>query len=227
MNIQNATQTLLPHPYSADSNGLNHKSLIRRASSSFKHNASFVARLPTIRRHKSQSLHSPGNPKPPSGGSGRTGRCPRVTDINASSENLAGLELASVSSIPAGAGPLVATGNDLPIVAGRSFLSTGGGGGGGGHFGGGGGGPSSSRRSSFVSGIFSSAVQRRGSGHESAPHTTPLDRADRQEQPHRYRIVRFRTPFEALFRGRSASTAIAAAAAATVAASGSSHLPDQ
>lgn len=88
MNIQNATQTLLPHPYSADSNGLNHKSLIRRASSSFKHNASFVARLPTIRRHKSQSLHSPGNPKPPSGGSGRTGRCPRVTDINASSENL-------------------------------------------------------------------------------------------------------------------------------------------
>ncbi|XP_061500889.1 uncharacterized protein LOC4576494 isoform X2 [Anopheles gambiae] len=175
----------------------------RRASSSFKHNASFVARLPTIRRHKSQSLHSPGNPKPPSGGSGRTGRCPRVTDINASSENLevtnngrpmnpslsedsvaetalskknsdAGLELASVSSIPAGAGPLVATGNDLPIVAGRSFLSTGGGGGGGGggHFSGGGGGPSSSRRSSFVSGIFSSAVQRRGSGHESAPHTT-------------------------------------------------------
>uniref|UniRef100_A0A1Q3FTL0 Putative kcnq potassium channel isoform i n=2 Tax=Culex tarsalis TaxID=7177 RepID=A0A1Q3FTL0_CULTA len=61
-----------------------------RASSSFKHNASFVARLPTIRRHKSQSLHSPGNAKPPSGsGSGRAGRCPRVTDINASSENLA------------------------------------------------------------------------------------------------------------------------------------------
>ncbi|XP_055536516.1 potassium voltage-gated channel subfamily KQT member 1-like isoform X14 [Wyeomyia smithii] len=64
-----------------------------RASSSFKHNASFVARLPTIRRHKSQSLHSPGNAKPSSGstgggGSGRAGRCPRVTDINASSENL-------------------------------------------------------------------------------------------------------------------------------------------
>ncbi|XP_055630794.1 potassium voltage-gated channel subfamily KQT member 1 isoform X22 [Toxorhynchites rutilus septentrionalis] len=64
-----------------------------RASSSFKHNASFVARLPTIRRHKSQSLHSPGNAKPPSGGgsgsgSGRAGRCPRVTEINASSENL-------------------------------------------------------------------------------------------------------------------------------------------
>ncbi|XP_043275109.1 potassium voltage-gated channel subfamily KQT member 1-like isoform X1 [Venturia canescens] len=30
-----------------------------RASSSFKHNASFVSRLPTIRRHKSTSLHSP------------------------------------------------------------------------------------------------------------------------------------------------------------------------
>ncbi|XP_050073555.1 potassium voltage-gated channel subfamily KQT member 1-like isoform X2 [Anopheles maculipalpis] len=239
-----------------------------RASSSFKHNASFVARLPTIRRHKSQSLHSPGNPKPPSGGSGRTGRCPRVTDINASSENLevtnngrpmnpslsedsvaetalskknsdAGLELASVSSIPAGAGgPLVATGNDLAI-GGRSFLSTGGGGGIGGHFGGGG--PSSSRRSSFVSGIFSSAVQRRGSGNESAPHTTAsvalntagdeivsqtLDAADRQ-QPQQYRIVRFRTPFVSLFRSRStASTAIAAAAAATVAATGN-HLADE
>ncbi|XP_035906103.1 potassium voltage-gated channel subfamily KQT member 5-like isoform X6 [Anopheles stephensi] len=239
-----------------------------RASSSFKHNASFVARLPTIRRHKSQSLHSPGNPKPPSGGSGRTGRCPRVTDINASSENLevtnngrpmnpslsedsvaetalskknsdAGLELASVSSIPAGAGPLVATGNDLAI-GGRSFLSTGGGGIGG-HFGGG---PSSSsRRSSFVSGIFSSAVQRRGSGNESAPHTnatvalntagdeivsqTRLEAADPQ-QPQQYRIVRFRTPFVSLFRSRSstASTAIAAAAAATVAASGN-HLADE
>uniref|UniRef100_A0AAG5D4M3 Uncharacterized protein n=1 Tax=Anopheles atroparvus TaxID=41427 RepID=A0AAG5D4M3_ANOAO len=191
-------QVPLPSPPpSADTNGLNHKSLIRRASSSFKHNASFVARLPTIRRHKSQSLHSPGNQKPPSGGGGRTGRCPRVTDINASSENLevtnngrpmnpslsedsvaetalskknsdAGLELASISSIPGGAGPLVATGNDL--VVGRSFLSTGGGGGG--HFGGGSGGPSSSRRSSFVSGIFSSAVQRRGSGNESHPHAT-------------------------------------------------------
>ncbi|XP_052861189.1 potassium voltage-gated channel subfamily KQT member 5-like [Anopheles cruzii] len=171
-----------------------------RASSSFKHNASFVARLPTIRRHKSQSLHSPGNPKPPSGGSGRAGRCPRMTDINASSENLevtnngrpmnpslsedsvaetalskknsdAGLELASV-------GPLVVTGGDL--VVGRSFLSTGGGGGGGGGGGSGGGGghfgagPSSSRRSSFVSGIFSSAVQRRGSANENPPHAASV-----------------------------------------------------
>lgn len=82
----------VPLPSPPPSNGLSQISLIRRASSSFKHNASFVARLPTIRRHKSQSLHSPGNAKPPSGsggsGSGRAGRCPRVTDINASSENL-------------------------------------------------------------------------------------------------------------------------------------------
>ncbi|XP_055319189.1 potassium voltage-gated channel subfamily KQT member 4 isoform X1 [Sitodiplosis mosellana] len=60
-----------------------------RASSSFKHNASFVARLPTIRRHKSQSLHSPaGNSKPPTA-SGR-GRMPQRTmaEMNASAENL-------------------------------------------------------------------------------------------------------------------------------------------
>lgn len=83
------------HKYLMRRNGLSQISLIRRASSSFKHNASFVARLPTIRRHKSQSLHSPGNAKPPGSGSGtsgggstRAGRCPRVTDINASSENL-------------------------------------------------------------------------------------------------------------------------------------------
>lgn len=54
----------VPLPSPPPSNGFNSKSLIRRASSSFKHNASFVARLPTIRRHKSQSLHSPGNIKP-------------------------------------------------------------------------------------------------------------------------------------------------------------------
>ncbi|XP_050097058.1 potassium voltage-gated channel subfamily KQT member 2 isoform X7 [Anopheles aquasalis] len=167
-----------------------------RASSSFKHNASFVARLPTIRRHKSQSLHSPGNPKPPSGGSGRAGRCPRMTDINASSENLevtnngrpmnpslsedsvaetalskknsdAGLELACVSSLPSG-------GHDL--VVSRTLLSTGGG-----HFGAG---PSSSsRRSSFVSGIFSSAVQRRGSANENPPHATSVAINNEDEEP--------------------------------------------
>ncbi|XP_059615844.1 potassium voltage-gated channel subfamily KQT member 4-like isoform X11 [Phlebotomus argentipes] len=60
-----------------------------RASSSFKHNASFVARLPTIRRHKSQSLHSPGNPKPPTGASSRSARGPRsMGEANASAENL-------------------------------------------------------------------------------------------------------------------------------------------
>ncbi|XP_037043125.1 potassium voltage-gated channel subfamily KQT member 4 isoform X11 [Bradysia coprophila] len=62
------------------------KSLTRRASSSFKHNASFVARLPTIRRHKSQSLHSPGNPKPPAGSA--RGRVHRINDMNTSAENL-------------------------------------------------------------------------------------------------------------------------------------------
>lgn len=62
------------------------KSLTRRASSSFKHNASFVARLPTIRRHKSQSLHSPGNQKPPAGSA--RGRVHRMNDMNTSAENL-------------------------------------------------------------------------------------------------------------------------------------------
>lgn len=70
-------------------NGSNPKSLIRRASSSFKHNASFVARLPTIRRHKNQSIHhSPGNLKP-AGGSQRGRNCSRtMSEINNSAENL-------------------------------------------------------------------------------------------------------------------------------------------
>ncbi|CRL08711.1 CLUMA_CG021302, isoform D [Clunio marinus] len=61
-----------------------------RASSSFKHNASFVARLPTIRRHKSQSLHSPGNLKPAGGSQrGRPNQYPRpMNEINNSAENL-------------------------------------------------------------------------------------------------------------------------------------------
>lgn len=71
--------------------GFTSKSLIRRASSSFKHNASFVARLPTIRRHKSQSLHSPGSNLKPSGGSQRGRNCPRtMNEINNSAENLGG-----------------------------------------------------------------------------------------------------------------------------------------
>uniref|UniRef100_A0A1L8DDI5 Putative potassium voltage-gated channel subfamily protein kqt member 4 isoform x2 n=2 Tax=Nyssomyia neivai TaxID=330878 RepID=A0A1L8DDI5_9DIPT len=82
-----------PPPSSKNKNnertGANQKSLIRRASSSFKHNASFVARLPTIRRHKSQSLHSPGNPKPPTGATSRSTRGPRsMGEANASAENL-------------------------------------------------------------------------------------------------------------------------------------------
>ncbi|XP_063914743.1 potassium voltage-gated channel subfamily KQT member 5-like isoform X4 [Zophobas morio] len=56
-----------------------------RVSSSFKHNASFVSRLPTIRRHKSTSLHSPSMHKGPP----RSGRS--FVDINASAENLGGV----------------------------------------------------------------------------------------------------------------------------------------
>uniref|UniRef100_A0A182FH67 Potassium channel voltage dependent KCNQ C-terminal domain-containing protein n=1 Tax=Anopheles albimanus TaxID=7167 RepID=A0A182FH67_ANOAL len=40
-------------------------------------------------------------------------------------------------------------------------------------------------------------------------------RRQEQDQQQRYRIARFRTPFESLFRVKSASSAIAAAAAAT------------
>lgn len=69
-------------------NGLTSKSLIRRASSSFKHNASFVARLPTIRRHKSQSLHSPGNLKPTGGSQRGRNNQRNINEINNSSENL-------------------------------------------------------------------------------------------------------------------------------------------
>ncbi|GLH02300.1 Uncharacterized protein GBIM_08308, partial [Gryllus bimaculatus] len=63
-----------------------------RVSSSFKHNASFVSRLPTIRRHKSTSLHSPSLAKGSGAGSGAGGGAagtPRgFQDLNASSENL-------------------------------------------------------------------------------------------------------------------------------------------
>ncbi|XP_044256895.1 potassium voltage-gated channel subfamily KQT member 4-like isoform X2 [Tribolium madens] len=57
-------------------------SSVVRVSSSFKHNASFVSRLPTIRRHKSTSLHSPSMQKGPP----RSGRS--FVDLNASAENL-------------------------------------------------------------------------------------------------------------------------------------------
>ncbi|XP_069682884.1 potassium voltage-gated channel subfamily KQT member 1-like [Periplaneta americana] len=66
-----------------------------RVSSSFKHNASFVSRLPTIRRHKSTSLHSPslakgaGSGSAGGGGGGGSGSGPRgFAELNASAENL-------------------------------------------------------------------------------------------------------------------------------------------
>lgn len=59
------------------------KHIFSRVSSSFKHNASFVSRLPTIRRHKSTSLHSPSMHKGPQRGSCRT-----FAEMNTSAENL-------------------------------------------------------------------------------------------------------------------------------------------
>ncbi|XP_017053951.1 potassium voltage-gated channel subfamily KQT member 2 isoform X3 [Drosophila ficusphila] len=66
-----------------------------RASSSFKHNTSFVARLPTIRRHKSQTIQTPGGgdgggvAKPPGSSRASTRYTRTIRDINASVENLA------------------------------------------------------------------------------------------------------------------------------------------
>ncbi|XP_037716969.1 potassium voltage-gated channel subfamily KQT member 1 isoform X8 [Drosophila subpulchrella] len=66
-----------------------------RASSSFKHNTSFVARLPTIRRHKSQTIQTPGGgdgggvSKPPGSSRASTRYTRTIRDINASVENLA------------------------------------------------------------------------------------------------------------------------------------------
>ncbi|XP_034109333.1 LOW QUALITY PROTEIN: potassium voltage-gated channel subfamily KQT member 1 [Drosophila sulfurigaster albostrigata] len=64
-----------------------------RASSSFKHNTSFVARLPTIRRHKSQTIQTPGGDgstlsKPPGSSRASTRYTRTIRDINASVENL-------------------------------------------------------------------------------------------------------------------------------------------
>lgn len=59
--------------------------IFRRVSSSFKHNASFVSRLPTIRRHKSTSLHSPSMHKGPQRGGGQ---CRTFSEMNTSAENL-------------------------------------------------------------------------------------------------------------------------------------------
>lgn len=71
-----------------------HPSRRRRASSSFKHNTSFVARLPTIRRHKSQTIQTPGGgdgggvSKPPGSSRASTRYTRTIRDINASVENL-------------------------------------------------------------------------------------------------------------------------------------------
>ncbi|XP_058807516.1 potassium voltage-gated channel subfamily KQT member 5-like isoform X10 [Phymastichus coffea] len=60
-----------------------------RPSSSFKHNASFVSRLPTIRRHKSTSLHSPSLHKlVHQGYQGQQRGTRGFTDFISSSENL-------------------------------------------------------------------------------------------------------------------------------------------
>nr|XP_044248706.1 potassium voltage-gated channel subfamily KQT member 5 isoform X1 [Drosophila takahashii] len=62
---------------------------------SFKHNTSFVARLPTIRRHKSQTIQTPGGgdgggvSKPPGSSRASTRYTRTIRDINASVENLA------------------------------------------------------------------------------------------------------------------------------------------
>ncbi|KAM7343426.1 KCNQ potassium channel isoform 2-T2 [Cochliomyia hominivorax] len=61
----------------------------RRASSSFKHNASFVARLPTIRRHKPQSMQSPGGDGIKTVATNRVSRYTRnIREMNQSVENL-------------------------------------------------------------------------------------------------------------------------------------------
>ncbi|XP_074111981.1 potassium voltage-gated channel subfamily KQT member 1-like isoform X1 [Cotesia typhae] len=59
-----------------------------RLSSSFKHNASFVSRLPTIRRHKSTSLHSPGTHKLAHHNYQRGTASHTFTDLIVSTENL-------------------------------------------------------------------------------------------------------------------------------------------
>ncbi|XP_034948582.1 potassium voltage-gated channel subfamily KQT member 5 isoform X1 [Chelonus insularis] len=60
-----------------------------RLSSSFKHNASFVSRLPTIRRHKSTSLHSPSAHKLTHHNYQRSTTATRTfTDLISSAENL-------------------------------------------------------------------------------------------------------------------------------------------
>ncbi|XP_017837611.1 potassium voltage-gated channel subfamily KQT member 1 isoform X2 [Drosophila busckii] len=90
-------QVALPSPPASSENWerlLKNITEYRRASSSFKHNTSFVARLPTIRRHKSQTIQTPapdgGSLSKPPGSSRASTRYTRtIRDINASVENLA------------------------------------------------------------------------------------------------------------------------------------------
>ncbi|XP_022231739.2 potassium voltage-gated channel subfamily KQT member 4 isoform X5 [Drosophila obscura] len=89
-------QVALPSPPASSENWerlLKNISEYRRASSSFKHNTSFVARLPTIRRHKSQTIQAPGGDgsgqsKPPSSSRASTRYTRTIRDINTSVENL-------------------------------------------------------------------------------------------------------------------------------------------
>ncbi|KPU75961.1 uncharacterized protein Dana_GF12137, isoform B [Drosophila ananassae] len=91
-------QVALPSPPASSENWerlLKNITEYRRASSSFKHNTSFVARLPTIRRHKSQTIQTPGGgdgtgmSKPPGSSRASTRYTRTIRDINASVENLA------------------------------------------------------------------------------------------------------------------------------------------
>ncbi|XP_017866646.1 potassium voltage-gated channel subfamily KQT member 1 isoform X15 [Drosophila mojavensis] len=89
-------QVALPSPPASSENWerlLKNITEYRRASSSFKHNTSFVARLPTIRRHKSQTIQAPGPDgsslsKPPGSSRASTRYTRTIRDINASVENL-------------------------------------------------------------------------------------------------------------------------------------------
>ncbi|XP_043641346.1 potassium voltage-gated channel subfamily KQT member 4 isoform X1 [Drosophila teissieri] len=93
----NIHRVALPSPPASSENWerlLKNITEYRRASSSFKHNTSFVARLPTIRRHKSQTIQTPGGgdgggvSKPPGSTRASTRYTRTIRDINASVENL-------------------------------------------------------------------------------------------------------------------------------------------
>ncbi|XP_067009259.2 potassium voltage-gated channel subfamily KQT member 1 [Anabrus simplex] len=88
-------QVPLPSPPSAKIDDINKavEKIQHTSSLIFKHNASFVSRLPTIRRHKSTSLHSPCLAKGVGGSGGGSGGGPGPRgfgELNASSENLGG-----------------------------------------------------------------------------------------------------------------------------------------